>query len=40
MAKKTARDLWNSRAASRLKFMQAKETSRFNALLSFPPPGY
>ena len=32
MTEKTARDLWDARAASRLKFMQTKKMARFNAL--------
>ncbi len=32
MTEKTARDLWDARAASRLKFMQTKKMARFNTL--------
>lgn len=32
MTKKSARDLWDARAAERLKFMQTKKMARFNAL--------
>jgi len=32
MTEKTARDLWDARAESRLKFMQTKKMARFNAL--------